>query len=411
MTVSTIFCQRCAALNSVNRSHCARCGTPLLILSSVRGAGGSFDEPDSLEEHLLERISALETEVQKLNRQHERLLDLIHRQATTSFHDHALLDAVVSVLEERGGVQPGEIESRWRDLVEQYTDELDAREHLEDRVRAFLDAYKGPDITSFERLVDEGLDMLLNGSPRRGIRRLEKALLLDPDNVPLGLFLGEHYFFGGKRTLARHYLEQVSLAQPRSSMAALLLGVLCGDDGETDSAREHFERALAVNRFSFAAHYGLGRLHALEGRYGEALAHFKRALTAHPSPEMHYLVGRAYVAEGKSELAIRHMKKAVGMDPEFDAALYQLGLLYLERSDVAQARRCFEAALDVNPGERRYKAAVAASDASGLTPLPVFGAGRITRKNSITSGDARFTIMLMQTLASDAINGTADTAE
>lgn len=411
MTVSTIFCQRCAALNSVNRSNCARCGTPLLILSSVRGLGGNFDEPDGIEEHLLERISALETDVQKLSRQHERLLDLIHRQATTSFHDHALLDAVVSVLEERGGVHQGEIESRWRELVEQYTDELDAREHLEDRVREFLDAYTGSDITTFERLVDEGLDLLLNGNPRRGVRRFEKALLLDPDNVPLGLFLGEHYFFGGKRTLARHYLEQVSLANPRSPMASLLLGVLCGDDGETDSAREHFEKALSLSKNSFVAHYGLGRLHTLEGRYREALLHFKRALAVNPSAEMHYLVGRAYCAENKPDAAVRHMKKAVELDPQFDAAHYQLGLLYLERSDVSLARRSFQAAADANPAERRYRSALVADDARGLAPLPVFGAGRISRKHSITSGDARFTILLMQTLASDAISGTSDNAD
>ncbi len=404
--MSTIYCQRCATLNSIDRSHCARCGTPLLIVSSVRGLPAGYEEPEGIEEHLLERISALETESNRLRQQNERLLDLIHRQATTSFHDHALLDAVVSVLEERGGVPPGQVQSRWRELIDRYTEELDERERCEERAREILDAYTGTDVLAFERLVSEGTELLLDGNAKRGIRRFEKALLLDPANVPLGLFLGEHFFFDGRRTLARHYLEQAVNAAPDNAIASLMLGVLCGDEGETESARAYFERALRLRKNSFVAHYGLGRLHAVEGRYEQALTHFKRALTLSPSAEMHYLVGRTYLAQERSDVAERHLRKAVDLDPNFDAALYHLGLIYLGQDDVRRARECFRAASEVNPEERRYKAALTAKTVKGLVALPVFGASRITRKHSITSGDARFTMLLMQNLANDAINAT-----
>jgi tetratricopeptide (TPR) repeat protein len=402
--VSTIYCQRCATLNPIDRSHCARCGTPLLILSSVRGLPAGYEEPEGIEEHLLERISALETESSRLRQQNERLLDLIHRQATTSFHDHALLDAVVSVLEERGGVPPGQVQTRWRELIDRYTEELDERERCEERAREILDAYVGDDVLAFERLVSEGTELILDGNTRRGIRRFEKALLLDPANIPLGLYLGEHFFFDGRRTLARHYLEQAVSAAPDNAIAALMLGVLCGDEGETESARAHFEHALRLRKNSFVAHYGLGRLHAVEGRFEQALIHFKRALTLSPSAEMHYLVGRTYLAQERSDVAERHLRKAVDLDPSFDAALYHLGLIYLGQDDVRRARECFRAASEANPEERRYKAALTAKTAKGLVALPVFGAGRITRKHSITSGDARFTMLLMQNLANDAIN-------
>jgi tetratricopeptide (TPR) repeat protein len=403
--VSTIYCQRCATLNPIDRQNCARCGTPLLIVSVVRGgAAGGYDEPDGIEEHLLERISALETETSRLRQHNERLLDLIHRQATTSFHDHALLDAVVSVLEEQGGIPPGQVQAKWRELIDRYTEELDERERCEERAKDILDAYAGPDISAFERLVGEGTELMLDGKVRRGVRRFEKALLLDPDNVPLGLFLGEHFFFDGRRTLARHYLEQASTSAPDNAVAALMLGVLCGDEGETDSAREYFERALRLRKNSFVAHYGLGRLHAVDGRFEQALVHFKRALALSPSAEMHYLVGRTYALQERPDVAERHLRKAVGLDPNFDAALYHLGLLYLGRDDLRRARECFRAATEANPDERRYKAALAAETPKGLVALPVFGAGRITRKHSITSGDARFSQLLMQNLANDAID-------
>jgi tetratricopeptide (TPR) repeat protein len=402
--VSTIYCQRCATLNSIERSNCAQCGTPLLIVSSIRGLPMGYEEPEGIEEHLLERISALETEVGRLKLHNDRLLDLIHRQATTTFHDHALLDAIVSVLEERGGVPPGQVQLKWQELIDQYTEELDERERFEERTREILDAFAGNDIVPFEQLIAEGMELLLDGATKRGVRRLEKALLIDPENAALGLFLGEFFFFGGRRTLARHYLEQASASAPDNAVASLMLGVLCGDEGEMDSAREHFERALAVRKDSFVAHYGLGRLHAVEGRFAQALVHFKRALSLSPSPEMHYLVGRAYLAQERADIAERHLRKAVDLDPHFDAALYHLGLIYLNQLDVGRARECFLAATEANPDERRYRAALTAKTAKGLVALPVFGPGRITRKQSITSGDARFTMLLMQNLAHDALN-------
>ncbi len=402
--MTAIYCQRCSALNPIDRQNCGRCGTPLLIVSPVRGAMTSYEDPDGIEEHLLERISALETESVRLRQQNERLLDLIHRQATTSFHDHALLDAVVSVLEERGGIPAGLFQSRWRELVDRYTEELDERERCEERAKEILDSYAGDDMTAFERLVNEGTELMLDGNVRRGVRRFEKALLLDPANAPLGLFLGEHFFFDGRRTLARHYLEQASTTAPDNAVAALMLGVLCGDEGETDSARGYFEQALRLRKDSFVAHYGLGRLHAVEGRFDQALQHFKRALSLRPSPEMHYLVGRTLLLQERKDVAARHLRKAVDLDPAFDAALYHLGLIYLDREDVRRARDCFRAAVNVKPDERRYKAALAAKTPKGLPSLPVFGVGRITRKHSITSGDARFMTLLMQNLASDAVS-------
>ena len=49
----------------------------------------------TIEEHLLERISALETELERAHDRLELMLDLLHRQATSGLYDHAMLDALV----------------------------------------------------------------------------------------------------------------------------------------------------------------------------------------------------------------------------------------------------------------------------------------------------------------------------
>lgn len=399
----TIHCQQCTARNSSLYSNCVRCGAPLHIFAPpVGNIDDPFPHAESLEEHLLERISALEIEASRLRQQNERLLELMHRQATTTFNDHALLDALIGVLEDRGSVRRTQIEHRFRKLIEQYAEEVDERQRIDARKQEILDAFDGTEGARFGLLVDDGIDMLADGNPRRGIRKLQKAQSLDPANQPLSLFLGEYHFFNGRRSQARQYLERSVALDPGNAIAVMMLGVVCTDAGEAESAKEYFTRALALRQDSFVAHYGLGRLLAAEGRYREALSHLKRALTLSPSAEMHYLVGRTYLEDGRVVSAERHLRKAIVLDPFFDPALYHLGLIYLDRSDVNRAREYFRAASEVRPEERRYQTALTAKNSKSLSALPVFDGMGGEQNPSLSDGDERFSSLVMQFLAIDA---------
>ena len=70
------YCQKCLAANPLGQEFCARCGTRLMII--VEPLGARFDAADvaaSSEEHLLERISALENRLERLTEKVERALD------------------------------------------------------------------------------------------------------------------------------------------------------------------------------------------------------------------------------------------------------------------------------------------------------------------------------------------------
>src|SRR5687767_8561953 len=66
-----MLCQSCGAYNDDEREYCVRCQSKLLVLSGM----SSFEEEDvddyeedadvSLDEHLLERVSALEETVKR----------------------------------------------------------------------------------------------------------------------------------------------------------------------------------------------------------------------------------------------------------------------------------------------------------------------------------------------------------
>ena len=55
-----IFCQRCKKANPSDAEYCEECGAVLMLISRARGSSAFDVGENTLEEHMLERISALE---------------------------------------------------------------------------------------------------------------------------------------------------------------------------------------------------------------------------------------------------------------------------------------------------------------------------------------------------------------
>ena len=72
----------------------------------------------SSEEHLLERISALENRLGRLAEKLERGLDLLLRQAQNAHFDRALVKALVALLTEDGMVEGEKLERLWLERVQ-----------------------------------------------------------------------------------------------------------------------------------------------------------------------------------------------------------------------------------------------------------------------------------------------------
>lgn len=406
-----ILCQQCTHPNSYNRETCSACGTKLMIITSTPtlAAYGGVETllKPTLEEHLLERISALESALQQAHERLEILLDLVHRQATSGLYDHAMLDALVEHLSERGAVEGGKLETLWRDRIAEHCEDVNEQEIFEQRLERMVGVFKGENIDLFTRLLDTGADLFIEGNPKRGIRYFEKAFVLDPVNEVLAFFIGEHFFRINKPMLAQAYLERAVEKELNNYPALLMLGVICGDDGDLCAAKRYLSRALKIKKNSFTAHYGLGRILVSEGKLREALTHLKRALTLKPTPEMYYLVGRAYLEDGRTEIAVHHLRRCVELDPKFDAALYHLGLIYLKEENLLLAQEHFKAAYEINPRESRYRVALRARKAGQLAPLPVFGRAAVSSRKVVTSGDVR----LVELLRSDLLDSQTGASE
>jgi tetratricopeptide (TPR) repeat protein len=358
------------------------------------------------EEHLLERVTILENHMSRFAEKLEKTLDLLLRQARSSYLDHVLLESLISLLSDTELIKRPTLMAKWREVcerdnftVEQSTD----APGLCERVLA-----RGCDEQAireqFGRLVRDGFECFGEGDVAAGLCELEKAAALASSNAPLNAFVGEHRFRRGEMALARDYLARALDAEPDDGRVRLLLGLACGDEGDWRRAKELLTQSCERDSPSYAAHYALGRLFAAESDWDTAIAHFKLALNARDCPEAHYVLGVSYYQLGRYRAGLRHLMKAVKVAPDYGEAFYVLGLIRLQLGQRALAREAFDAASALDENEPRYRAAKRAARRSNVNPPPpsFLSPGRRRRRGLVTGGDHR----LAAALAADALGET-----
>ncbi|MDQ2920341.1 MAG: tetratricopeptide repeat protein [Acidobacteriota bacterium] len=395
------YCQKCLAANPLGQEFCARCGTRLMIIVEPPAARyESVESASSNEEHLLERISALENSLARLTEKLERGLDLLLRQAQNAHFDRALVKSLVDLLTDDGVVQSARLERVWINRCEKDAEEQQESERREELRLRILADYHGPERIAFEQRTNEGFLFIDDGQLDRGIRSLRRAAEMTRDNAPLLSFVGEHFFRAGKSDRARGYLARAHEIAPGDSRISLLLGLTCADEGDSERAKELLSSATRRGGSSFAAHYGLGRLFVAEENWRKALHEFKLALASKVSPEAHYALGCLYYQLGRDPLASRHLRKALEMDETYGEASYVLGLISERAGQKKLAAEYFEKA-----GAGKFIRATSSTKSkrqhsSEELIAPLFRISSARSRRLITGGDRR----LAEALKEDALS-------
>jgi tetratricopeptide (TPR) repeat protein len=346
-----ILCQNCTTRNPLNREFCWKCGAKLLVASGP--AAGEVGIP-VMEEHVLERISAIEYGLGMLTRRVDTLMDTIERVAASNFIDHTMIETLTDALEE-AGIDLSHLEEEWRKRIDTRVLETQEVDRLISRIGRIMKAYRGKDRSQFGQWIEKSHDLLLNGELRKSVRFLKRAIDHDPYNLELGLLLAEVYFQTAAYQNALVCLSRVLTAKPDNFEATFLAGLIEQRKGKLRNAQAQFERAVGLKKDSSAAHATLGSLLANAGDKKQALKHLSTALKLKPSASVHYLLGALYYNSGQHKRAIQHLTQATEMDPQYGEAFYQLGLLCLEMKWLRKARECFKTAQSLNPHEKRYR--------------------------------------------------------
>jgi tetratricopeptide (TPR) repeat protein len=393
------YCQKCLAANPLGQEFCSRCGTRLMIVVEPSAARYEIAESGSSnEEHLLERISALESRLGRLTEKLERGLDLLLRQAQNAHFDRAMVKSLIGLLTDDGLVEGDRLERLWIDRCQKDAEEQLESERREELRLKILASYHGRDNTAFEQCVNEGFLFIDDQQLSRGIRSLQRAAQMARDNAPLLYFVGEHFFKTGKTRRAQDYLARAYELSPRDRRVSLLLGLTCADEGDSERAKELLSSAMRLGGSSFAAHYGLGRLFVAEEQWRKAVHEFKLALASKASPEAHYALGCLYYQLTRDALAARHLRKALEMDDDYGEASYVLGLINERAGRKNLAEEYFEKA--AGGAIVRKTTAAKRQNAGAAAAAPLFRSSLGNSRKLITGGDRR----LAEALRQDALS-------
>jgi tetratricopeptide (TPR) repeat protein len=347
MNTISYYCQKCRAANEPGSSNCRECGTRLMIVvfpPSIRHEEGIV--PSYYEDHLLERVSLLELRLAQVTEQLKLAYEFISREAKSFQKDHALLQSFFETLEK---INPDLSDLLSKNTLEIWDGKKEKRQ-ADDKQGKFLKEilanHDNKQAELFTHLIKEGVKLLGQNEEKQAFMTLERALLLSPQNVPLLIFIAEHFFRTDKLASAVENLEKAYKFAPQNKKVLLLLGAISADKPDAETARRLLSVLANKKNTALCVNYVWGMLAAFEGNWTESLAAFKEALSAEENSEILYLIGCVYFQLQQYENALQHLQKAVTADIKFADAWFMQSLIYENLNSQESAENTRAAALE-----------------------------------------------------------------
>lgn len=359
-----MLCQTCSAFNEDEREFCSRCQNKLLVLSGVNTFEEDeledYDEEEdlSLDEHLLERVSAIEEIVKRSAETIRSLVDAVGKHERSIFVNQTGLLSVKELLEKKNLLSSDEVVELWESKMGEQMLALEKKQRFSERKDRMVSLFRGEKRERFLFLVADAEAAFDSFDPDRGMKHLEEAFRLDRDNYELSFFLGEMFFNDGNLDRAKTYLERTLEVQPDHFDAAVFYGVLLHERQDLKGAERWLRRAIQISQESFLPYFSLGAIYARKGKLLRAQKFLEKAVQLEAIPQAYYLLGTIFYEKGQLERSIRSFQAALKLDPDYEEAIYHLGLCYLDRNWNRKAIECFQEALELNPNKMEYQQAV-----------------------------------------------------
>src|SRR5437763_11404109 len=300
-----MLCQTCSAYNDDDREFCFRCQNKLLVLSGVT----SFEEDDvedyeeeedlSLDEQLLERVSAIEEIVKRSADTLRSLVDAVQKHERAIFINQTGLLSVKELLEKKNLVSADELVELWESKMGEQMLALEKKQRFIDRKDRIVSLFHGEKKDRFLQYVAEAEAAIDAFDPERGMKALEEGFKLDRDNYELSFFLGEMFFNDGDLDRAKTYLERTLEVLPDHFDAAVFYGVLLHERQDLKGAERWLRRAIQISQESFLPYFSLGAISARKGRLLRAQKFLGEAIRLEPIPQAWYLLGTIFYDKGQ----------------------------------------------------------------------------------------------------------------
>lgn len=198
---------------------------------------------------------------------------------------------------------------------------------------------------------------------------IDKKLEREPESADAHYLLGVFHYFQGRLPQAVAGLQKALDLDPRHTDAAICLSVLFNDIGKYEEAKQVFEQAnrsvsqkrksdtFGVDKKFAIKHLEIADLYFRYRRYEEAIEDYRKAAALDPeTAEIRIRLAKAYAKKGLVTRALQELQQLKSEKPRYIPARIQLGLLHYSQSNVLDAELEWEAALEVEPGNREAQA-------------------------------------------------------
>jgi len=118
-----------------------------------------------------------------------------------------------------------------------------------------------------------------------------------------------------------------------------------------DTATAHFEAAVAADPENTQAHLGLAKVAMMQRDLDSAIAHLAKVDPADISdPIVFYNIGSLFFDQGQSAEAQKYYELAIQRDPGFADAHMQVGLCLIQQGKMDEAKPHLEKVIELDPG-------------------------------------------------------------
>ncbi len=219
-------------------------------------------------------------------------------------------------------------------------------------------------------------------------RRLEEAQHLysqviekQPQHSEALYGLGIIALSQGKLEEAEKFLTQASQFQPKSVKTWFALGNLRCSQGKMTQAESAYQKAIILRPDAGTIYNNLGYTLEEQGKWEQAIASYQKALEFQPNcreadvnlgnalhsqgklsgdkqayyAQLNYQLGNARKQVGDCKTATVYYQKAVNLNPDFEEAYYNLGMVLQSQKQMGEAMAAYQKALEL---KRAKKASV-----------------------------------------------------
>jgi len=349
------YCQNCLTWNPGDRETCRKCGTRLLILAGDQtweDEPEEAEEGEDLEEHLLERITALEETLRRVETYLETVSDQLGKLERSEVMLRNGLMALVQEMEHNRQLDAHSFSERWEHLVEENLHLIGARE-LFTRYRArILPIARPKSMSQLKRALLETTALLEAGSLPEAAQRLGQVLPLDPKNYEL------IFTVASLHEAAQNFEEAEALARravglsPRHFEAWMLLAKLLQELPEhADQAIEALHQAADIRPEDPEPRMLLAELLLDQEDLQGALEAALEAVNRRRDGETLLLLGQVHLRRGDGAQAVPPLKEASIFLPGDLHVREALAEAYLILQERAKAFAILQELLGQNPGD------------------------------------------------------------